>query len=292
VTLTTDVSRLLNGKVGESVVLQVAGSAATPPKERRRFEIQAAGRDRIAELMYERWVAHNAARVAELGKGKLGYIHIPSMDETGLDHFVRSLYSDCYDKEAIVLDVRFNGGGFTHDQVLNYLGGREHTFFRQRDGGEGLVLRSSDRKWTKPLVLLINNRSFSDAEIFPNAFRTLGLGKLVGQPTGGMVIGTYAVRLVDGSEFRVPRTGVFTAKGVNMEREGVQPDVLVEETPDQLAQGQDPQLDCAVAVLQEDVLAWKKKQPAAPGTSPTVVVKPPEGKPGGAVPPSNPMIPK
>ena len=84
---------------------------------------------------------------------------------------MRSLYSDNFDKEAIVLDVRFNGGGFTHDQVLNYLGGHEHTIFRQRDGGEGLVLRSYDRKWNKPLVLLINNRSYSDAEIFPNAFR-------------------------------------------------------------------------------------------------------------------------
>src|ERR1700761_1713302 len=122
--------------------------------------------------MYDRWVAKNAAKVRELSKGKLGYIHIPSMDEEGLDRFVRSLYSDNFDKEAIVLDVRFNGGGFTHDQVLNYLGARATTYFKQRDGGEGLVLRATDRKWTKPLVLLVNNRSYSDAEIFPNAFRT------------------------------------------------------------------------------------------------------------------------
>src|SRR5437660_3624503 len=184
--------------------------------------------------MYERWVNSNAKRVRELSKGKLGYIHIPSMDEEGLDKFVRSLYSDNFDKEAIVLDVRYNGGGFTHDQVLNYLAGREHTLFRQRDGGQGLVLRSNDRKWTRPLVLLINNRSYSDAEIFPSAFRTMGLGKLVGQPTGGYVIGTSAVRLIDGSLFRVPRLGVYTAKGVNMEKEGVPPDVAVEPHPDQL----------------------------------------------------------
>src|SRR5207237_629023 len=145
----------------------------------------------------------NAQRVAELSGGKLGYIHIPTMDEEGLDRFVRSLYSDNFDKEAIVLDVRYNGGGFTHDQVLNYLGGKEHTFFRQRGGGEGLVLSRHDRKWTKPLVLLINSRSYSDAEILPNAFRTLGLGKLVGQATGGCVIGTRSYRLLDGSMFRV-----------------------------------------------------------------------------------------
>jgi len=76
----------------------------------------------VRQLMYERWVENNAKRVTELSKGKLGYIHIPNMEEDGLDRFLRSLYSDNFDKEAIVLDVRFNGGGFTHDQVLNYLG--------------------------------------------------------------------------------------------------------------------------------------------------------------------------
>ena len=88
--------------------------------------------------MYDRWVDKNARRVAELSKGTLGYIHIPSMDEAGLERFVRSLYSDNFDKDAIVLDVRYNGGGYTHDQVLNYLGGKEHTLFHQRGGDFGL----------------------------------------------------------------------------------------------------------------------------------------------------------
>jgi tricorn protease len=226
-------------------------------------EIQGANRDTIENLMYERWVEHNAERVAKLSNGKLGYIHIPSMDEEGLDRFVRAMYSDNFDKDAIVLDVRYNGGGFTHDQLLNYLGGREHTLFRQRDGGEGLVLRHHDRKWVRPLVLLINNRSYSDAEIFPSAFRTLGLGKLVGQATGGHVIGTSTVRLIDGSVFRVPRTGVFTVAGINMEKEGVKPDVEVELHPDDLAKGNDTQLDKAVEVLTETVLAWKKDKERA-----------------------------
>jgi tricorn protease len=269
-------SKLLNAKTGEAVTLQVT-SDWTNPKDRRRVEIQAAGRDSVRELMYERWVEHNARRVAELSKGKLGYIHIPSMDEAGLDRFVRELYSDNYDKEAIVLDVRYNRGGFTHDQVLNYLGGREHTFFRQRDGGQGMVMRSFDRKWTKPLVLLINNRTYSDAEIFPSAFRTLGLGKLVGQPTGAHVLGTYTVRLIDGSRFSIPRVGVYSTSGANMEKVGVTPDVLVDQHPDQIAKGMDPQLDKAVEVLQQDVVAWKK-------THPDVALKTPETKTSSAVP--------
>ena len=128
-------------------------------------------------------------------------------------------------------------------------------------------------------MVLINNRSYSDAEIFPSAVRTLGLGKLVGQPTGGHVIGTSAIRLIDGTMFRVPRTGVFTLKGVNMEREGVMPDVEVEDQPDQLAKGIDMQLDKAVDVLKTDVVVWKTKhlplavtagdgKPAAQATTP------------------------
>jgi tricorn protease len=266
-----NLSKLLNAKIGETVTLTLenrpaaltASAAKTPPprpaKEKpRRVEIQAIARGKMRELMYDRWVDNNTRRVVELSGGKLGYIHIQSMDEQGLDRFVRALYSDNFDKEALVLDVRYNSGGFTHDQVLGYLGGREHTVFRHRDGGQGMVMRSFDRKWTKPLVLLINNRSYSDAEIFPNAFRTLGLGKLVGQPTGAHVIGTYEVRLIDGSMFRIPRIGVYTAANVNMEKQGVMPDVYVDQFPGDLSRGLDLQLDKAVEVLKGDVLAWKK----------------------------------
>ena len=280
ITPKTDVSKLLNDKENETVTLTITTNPDADPKDvkaRRSVNIQATDRRKVAKLMYERWVDHNAQRVAELSNGKLGYIHIPSMDEEGLDAFVRSLYSDNFDKEAIVLDVRFNGGGFTHDQVLNYLGAKGHTFFKQRDGGEGLVLRSTDRKWTKPLVLLINNRSYSDAEIFPDAFKTLNLGKVVGQATGGYVIGTGSVSLIDGSTFRVPRIGVYTAKGTNMEKEGVAPDILVVPHPDQLAKGIDVQLDKAVEVLQKDVVAWKKSHTdgAEKSESPPVVVPAP-----------------
>jgi tricorn protease len=264
-----DLAQLLNDKIGEMVALEVSTKPADP-KARRTVEIKAVSRNAIAGLMYDRWVSKNAQRVTELSKGKLGYIHIPSMDEAGLDRFLRSLYSDNFDKEAIVLDVRYNGGGYTHEQVLNYLGGKEHTFFRNRYGGQGLVLNFPDRKWTRPMVVLINNRSFSDAEIFPHAFRTLGLGKLVGQPTGGHVIGTRSITLIDGSTFRTPRIGVSTVKGVNMEKEGVIPDFPVEQHPDQLAQGIDAQLAKAVEVLSEEVVAWKKaREPVGPASTST-----------------------
>src|SRR5438477_10181839 len=177
--------------------------------------------------MEEVCVEAKVKRMNEQSGRKIGYILFPSMHHASHERFVRALYSDNFDKEGIVLDVRYNGGGFTHDKILNYLNGKEHTIFANREGGSGLVLNSFDRKWTKPLVLLINNRSYSDAEIFPHAFRSYGLGKLVGQKTGAHVIGTRNIQLIDGSSFRTPRIGVHTVKGGNMEKEGVAPDIEV-----------------------------------------------------------------
>lgn len=113
------------------------------------------------------------------------------------------------------------------------------------------------------------------------------MGKLVGQQTGGHVIGTSSVQLIDGSTFRIPRTGVFTVKGVNMEKEGVAPDVLVEQHPDELAKGIDSQLDKAVEVLEKNVVAWKKTHPGTAGKP--SADKPPS--PSGSPPTPMPMSP-
>lgn len=274
-----NVSRLLNNKVGEGVPLTVKDKPDATAK--REVEVIADGREKVSQLMYERWVAANAARVDKESGGKLGYIHIPSMDEAGLEQFVRALYSDSFDKEGIVLDVRYNGGGFTHDQVLNYLTGKDHTRFEQRDGGVGFVARNYDRKWAKPLTLLINHRSFSDAEVFPNAVRASGLGKLVGQTTAGQVIFTSSTRLIDGSTFRMPRIGVFRTDSVNMDKEGVKPDVAVDIAADDWRAGRDPQLSKAVEVLTADVKVWKTTK-GGNGVATTADPKPevkPEVKP-------------
>jgi tricorn protease len=276
-----NLSELLNDKAGETVTLQLAADANKDTK-RRKQELQAVPRQVTAELMYHRWVAANAKLVAELSHGKFGYIHLRAMDGPSLDEFVRTLYSDNWDKEAIVLDVRYNGGGFTHDQVLSYLGGREHTFFVTREGTRGAVLRANDRRWTKPIILLINHRSYSDAEIFPSAFRSLGLGKLVGTPTGGYVIGTGNERLIDGSTFRVPRLGVYTTSGINMDKAGVAPDVVVDLQPDEVAQGKDAQIAKAVEMLAKDVEAWKRSHAAGVAGAAEPAKKPDAGQnPGG-----------
>src|SRR5262249_16766699 len=100
-----NVSQLLNNKPGEGVQLDVT-SDPEDPKAKGGVEVVAAGREKISQLMYERWVRANAESVAKAGGGKVGYIHIPSMDDAGLEVFIRSLYSDHFDKDAVVIDVR------------------------------------------------------------------------------------------------------------------------------------------------------------------------------------------
>jgi tricorn protease len=138
--------------------------------------------------------------------------------------------------------------------------------------------------------VLINNRSYSDAEIFPSAYRALGYGKVVGQPTGGLVIGTSETALIDGSVFRLPRTGVFTNKGVNMEREGVMPDVVVDASPEDLVKGNDPQLKKAVDVVTAEVAEWKRAKTTGIAARPAPPASSPPTAPATGMPP--PGVPK
>ena len=104
------------------------------------------------------------------------------------------------------------------------------------------------------MVVLQNERSASNAEMFPEGFRTLGLGKVIGMPTYGAVIGTGAYRLMDGSTLRTPSVGVFTAKGGSLENYGVQPDVTIDNTPADFLAGRDRQIERALEVLAPDAV--------------------------------------
>ncbi len=279
VTEATDLSQLLNGKVGETVELQVAADPNADPKARRRVEVQAIARgdmrtengvaEGVRSLMYDRWVdeQRQAGRGAERA-ASWATSTSRAWTRTGWSAFCGRSTRTISTRRRSCWTCASTAAAPRTTRCLNYLMGHGHTLFRQRDGREGTVVEAGDRKWNKPLVLLINNRSYSDAEMFPNAFRTLGLGKLVGQPTGGYVIGTGQVQLIDGSILRIPRIGVYTPTGVDMDKEGVRPDVLVEPHPDQLAKGRDVQLDKAVEVLQAEVAEWKKAHPSAVAVGP------------------------
>jgi len=201
-------------------------------------------------LQYERWVDNRRAIVDKASGGTIGYLHIRDMEDASLRRFEQELIENL-DKKALVIDVRFNGGGGIDQELLQILNQhRRYESSRARDSSD--VPRPSEG-FFGPMVVLQNERSASDAEMFPDGFRALGLGKVIGVPTYGAVIGTGEYELLDGSSIRTPEIGIYTATGQNMENYGVPPDVYVDNTPGDFLTGRDRQIEKAVEVLQGEL---------------------------------------
>jgi tricorn protease len=201
-------------------------------------------------LRYERWVKERRATVDKLSGGRVGYLHIQAMDQASLAKFKKEL-AEFRHKDGLVIDERWNGGGNIEQELLGILVQRPYEIWQPRG------VEPTERPFTGyfgPKVVLQNWRSASNAEMFPAGFRALGLGKVVGTPTMGAVIGTGSYSLIDGSTIRTPGVGVFLADSAhtNMENHAVQPDISVENSPEDNLAGRDRQLEVAVAeVLKE-----------------------------------------
>ena len=201
-------------------------------------------------LEYDRWVADRKAMVEKLSLGQIGYLHIRAMDAPSLAKFQVDLLEN-KDKKALIIDQRFNGGGGIDQELLAILNQRKA--YQSTRGRDSLDIERPGQAFFGPMVVLQNERSASDAEMFPDGFRALGLGKVIGVPTMGAVIGTGSFTLLDGSALRTPGSGVFTARGENMENYGVQPDVLVDNTPADFLAGHDRQVEKAIEVLRSEM---------------------------------------
>ncbi|HZT61160.1 MAG TPA: S41 family peptidase [Pyrinomonadaceae bacterium] len=204
-----------------------------------------------ATLRYERWVKERRALVDKLSNGRVGYVHIRAMDPPSLRRFEKEL-REYHNKEALVIDQRWNGGGNIEQELLGILVQRQYQVWQPR--GTEATTRPFEG-FFGPKVVLQNWRSASNAEMFPAGFRELGLGKLVGTPTMGAVIGTGSYSLIDGSTVRTPGVGVYLydKKQTNMENYGVHPDILVDNSPEDNLAGRDRQLEMAVQELLKEL---------------------------------------
>ena len=203
------------------------------------------------QLRYERWVKERRALTEKLSGGRVGYLHIQAMNQPSLRRFEKELREN-RNKEALVIDQRWNGGGNIDQELLGILVQREYQIWQPR-GTEPNPRPFSG--FFGPKVVLQNWRSGSNAEMFPAGFRALGLGKVIGTPTAGAVIGTGSYSLIDGSTVRTPGVGVFLAdrNRTNMENFGVPPDILVDHTPEDNLAGRDRQLETAVQELLKEL---------------------------------------
>lgn len=194
--------------------------------------------------LYDEWILENKTRVDDKSKNRIAYSHMKDMGGESLDNFLLDMMEQEQNKEATILDLRFNRGGNVHDKVLNFLAQRPYLQWQYRGGKR--APQSNFAPAGKPIVLLINESSLSDAEMTAAGFKALKLGTIIGTETYRWIIFTSGKSLVDGSFYRIPGWGCYTLDGQNLELTGVAPDIQVRNTFEDRLKGNDPQLDRAI----------------------------------------------
>ena len=200
-------------------------------------------------LRYKAWVDHNREVVDKASGGKIGYIHLENMGGGDLENFKKWFQLYRY-KEAIILDVRYNGGGGIDPQLIDMLERRQYQIVKERHSVP--LERPLDGFYGK-VVVLCNEYSFSDAEVFPSGFKVRKLGTLIGKQTLGFVIAVSPYRLIDGGTIRKTFIGLWEVNGTQLESRGAIPDISVENTPEDELAGRDPQLQKAIAYLLDEI---------------------------------------
>lgn len=200
---------------------------------------------KLKELLYTEWEDNNRKITEKLTDGKAAYIHMRDMSSEALERFMVEMNTYGVHKDALILDLRFNNGGNVHQEVIDVLRSREHFRWSYRDKEK--VSHPNVVVHGKPVVVLINERSLSDAEVTSNGIRELELATLVGTETYRWIIFTTGVSLVDGSYMRIPAWGCYTLDGKDMEFSGVSPDIYIKNTFEDRIFGRDPQLQRAAS---------------------------------------------
>jgi len=239
--------KLLNRKVDKNTLLSLYH-----PKTGKRWEetVQPISMGAESQLRYRRWVENCRTMVDSLSNGKIGYVHVRSMN----DQSYRTVYDDALgkngSKEALVVDTRFNGGGWLHDDLATFLDGKKYMTFKPR----GQELGTEPQfKWTKPSIVVMSESNYSDAHMFPYTYRALGIGKLVGMPVPGTGTAVWWERLQNGMTFGIPQVGMVGNDGQYLENQQLEPDVKVPNDPAAVSKGRDQQLEAAVKELEKTV---------------------------------------
>ncbi len=247
------VHSFMNGRMDRKIELVVRDAQG----RRHRHSLQPISYTRARDLAETGKILENRRRVEEWSGGRVGYIHIARMFWDEFEEFERQIYTAGHGKEGLIIDVRENSGGFITDHLLTVLCQPRHAVTIPRGGGPGYP---QDRKvyasWHKPLVVLCDQNTFSNGEIFAHAIKTLERGTVIGVPTAGGVISAVRSRILDAGTLRVPFRGWFLPdSGADMEMNGAQPDIVIWPDPADLVAGKDKQLEKAVETLLKDVEA-------------------------------------
>ena len=239
---------LLNHKAGKTIVLEITDKNGKKPKA---FKIKGLTLSEESNLRYERWVKSRRAATEKLSDGKIGYVHVRGMNSSSFREVFQDLLGRYYDKEAVIVDTRFNGGGWLHDDLATLLSGEQYVKLMPR----GQYIGSEPQnKWQKPSAVIVGEGNYSDAHFFPFTYRALDIGKIIGMPVPGTTTAVWWERQINPNiVFGIPQVGVMDKQGNYLENNQLEPDVKVKNQPDELINGEDSQLQKAVEVLMKEV---------------------------------------
>ncbi|MCC6350468.1 MAG: PD40 domain-containing protein [Candidatus Eisenbacteria bacterium] len=246
------------GTVGKQTTIKV-GASANDPKA-RTYTVEPIGNE--ASLRYVDWVRANYDKVQAATGGRIGYIHVPNTAIEGMQEFTKGYYPQVH-KDGMIVDERFNGGGFIPDFFVEKLMQSTWTYWSNRDMAP---FRTPQTSVDGPKCILANEYAGSGGDAFPYYFKLKGVGPIIGKRTWGGLVGiSHSLPLVDGGVVTMPDFGVYSTEGRWMiENHGVDPDFEVDNTPEAMVSGHDPQLEKAIEWSLEQLKAHPVVRPERP----------------------------
>jgi C-terminal processing protease CtpA/Prc len=202
------------------------------------------GQGEANELLYKRWVKNRRHEVDSLSGGQIGYIHVRSMDDASMRIVFEEALGRNFEKKALIIDTRFNGGGNIHEQLSEFLSGKKYIDIIPH--GQYIGSEPQD-KWVKPSIVLIGESNYSDAHLFPVAYKLKNIGKTLGMPVPGTGTFVWWENQIDPTlVFGIPMGGWRMPDGRFCENNQLEPDIMVSNEPAVLSSGRDQQIEAAV----------------------------------------------
>ncbi len=247
-----NLDELLSYKINKRVSLTV--SASSDGANKREIAARPVNTATEKALLYRKWVEEKREYVAKISGGRLGYVHMFDMGSGSLSQLFVDLDTENHSREGVVVDVRNNNGGFVNAYAIDVLARRGYMIMTRR-GFPSAPARTvlGQRALEAPTILVTNQHSLSDAEDFTEGYRSLKLGKVVGEPTGGWIIYTSNVNLIDGTSLRLPFIKITSSDGKLMEMSPRPVDVPVVRPIGESYTGHDVQLETAVKELLKQI---------------------------------------
>ncbi|SDH20389.1 S41 family peptidase [Chitinophaga filiformis] len=250
ITAQQDWAILLNRKTGNNILVSIYDPAT---QKRWDESVKPISGNDEGNLMYKRWVTNMRNMVDKLSGGKVGYVHVQSMNDASFRSAYDEVMGKNREKQALIVDTRFNGGGWLHDDLYNFLSGKAYMNFAPQS--HRTKAWEPQTRWTRPSCVLMSESNYSDAHIFPFIYKQDNLGKLIGMPVPGTGTAVWWERQIDPTlVFGIPMVATFGRTGDHpLENTQLEPDIRVPLRYENALTGKDDQLEAAVTEMLKEI---------------------------------------